>query len=140
LSLRGTLYGTTTRGGANDCGAVFEIAPPATAGGPWTEAVLYAFPPIRHGACLPEAGLTSVGNSLYGTTTLSNANGYGTVFKLTPPGAAGGAWTAEVVHRFLGGSDGAIPQAGMINVGDRLYGTTAEGGVNGAGTVFEITP
>src|ERR1035438_814328 len=38
----GALYGTTGAGGA-DAGAIFELAPPAAAGGVWTETVLYGF-------------------------------------------------------------------------------------------------
>ncbi|HET6177781.1 MAG TPA: choice-of-anchor tandem repeat GloVer-containing protein, partial [Candidatus Sulfotelmatobacter sp.] len=38
----GNLYGTT-RAGGNGSGTVFELSPPAAAGGSWTESVLYAF-------------------------------------------------------------------------------------------------
>ena len=37
-----------------------------------------------------------------------------TVFGLSPPAAAGGAWTETVIYRFKGGSDAANPQAGLI--------------------------
>ena len=49
----GALYGTTEVGGSGDAcggtgnpggGAVFQLLPPATAGGTWTENVLYSFP------------------------------------------------------------------------------------------------
>jgi len=39
----GNLYGTTALGGSNHDGTVFELSPPATAGGAWTETVLYSF-------------------------------------------------------------------------------------------------
>ncbi len=47
----------------------------------------------------------------------------------------------NVLYNFTGGSDGSLPYAGLIfdSVGN-LYGTTYEGGANGAGTVFELTP
>ena len=35
-------------------------------------------------------------------------------------------------------SDGAYPYAGLILSGNTLYGTTAEGGTNGSGTVFKV--
>ncbi|HEY2476092.1 MAG TPA: choice-of-anchor tandem repeat GloVer-containing protein [Candidatus Cybelea sp.] len=48
--------------------------------------------------------------------------------------------TYGVLYSFKGGSDdGENPYAGLINVGDALYGTTADGGTNGTGTVFAIT-
>src|SRR6266852_4247158 len=40
----GNFYGTTAGGGINSCcGTVFELSPPATAGGSWSETILYAF-------------------------------------------------------------------------------------------------
>ncbi|MGD0362423.1 MAG: choice-of-anchor tandem repeat GloVer-containing protein [Bryobacteraceae bacterium] len=39
----GALYGTTSSGGAWDLGTVFKIAPPDSAGGSWTETILYSF-------------------------------------------------------------------------------------------------
>ena len=55
------------------------------------------------------------------------------------------AATETVVYAFQGGSDGANPLAGLINVGGTLYGTTNSGGANCApsgvcGTVFSVTP
>jgi uncharacterized repeat protein (TIGR03803 family) len=50
----------------------------------------------------------------------------------------------KVVYSFSGAPDGQNPQAGLIDVGGTLYGTTAYGGTNdysslGAGTVFRVT-
>ena len=39
----GNLYGTTIFGGAYGPGTVFELRPPSTAGGLWTESVLWSF-------------------------------------------------------------------------------------------------
>ena len=39
------------------------------------------------------------------------------------------------------GSDGALPEAGLVRGSDgNFYGTTYFGGTNGDGTVFKITP
>jgi len=54
----------------------------------------------------------------------------------------------NVVYSFSGGSDGANPVAGVIDVGGTLYGTTAAGGAyycglggyHGCGTVYSVTP
>jgi uncharacterized repeat protein (TIGR03803 family) len=40
---------------------------------------------------------------------------------------------------YLTNSDGAFPKAGLILVGNTLYGTTSEGGISGVGTVFSLT-
>lgn len=50
----------------------------------------------------------------------------------------------RVLHRFSGGSDGAIPYAGLIDVRGTLYGTTNVGGGSyycrhGCGTVYSIS-
>ncbi len=43
----------------------------------------------------------------------------------------------------MGGSDGAIAEASLIDVNGKLYGTTRAGGINGydggCGTIFEIS-
>src|SRR5450755_1137325 len=94
-------------------------------------------------AYFPVGGLVadSSGN-LYGTTALSNDNcsnsGCGTVFKLTPQ--AGGGWRFSSLHQFTG-PDGQQPSASLVfDASGNLYGTTAMGGANGLGTVFELLP
>ncbi len=84
----------------------------------------------------PYAGLIqgSDGN-FYGTTYFGGANGFGTVFKVTPSG------TETVLYSFAGGSDGEHPYAGVIQGSDgNFYGTTYQGGTGGYGTVFKLTP
>ena len=50
----------------------------------------------------------------------------------------------RVLHAFRGGgTDGANPMAGLLEIKGRLYGTTAEGGAYGGsnysgGTVFSV--
>jgi uncharacterized repeat protein (TIGR03803 family) len=140
----GALYGTTQHGGAAGYGAVFRMTPPAAPGEVWTETVLYSF---ASGAGAPAAGL-AIGNDgvLYGTTSSEN----GTVFKLNPPTAPGGAWTYLMLHSFDdrvdGARDGISPQ-GTLVIGDSgtLYGATYLGGKGdcnpqGCGTVFAVTP
>jgi hypothetical protein len=43
LDKSGNLYSTTTEGGANGNGAVYELTPPTSPGGMWTETTLYSF-------------------------------------------------------------------------------------------------
>jgi len=71
------------------------------------------------------------------------------VFQLTPPAAAGGAWTATTLHDFTGGADGAVPYSGLIfGPGNALYGTTygggngpcSQAGLAGCGAVVAIVP
>src|ERR1019366_8343259 len=127
----GNFYGTTYYGGTNKRGTVFKITP----GGTLT--TLYSF--CSQTNCTdgadPTAGLVQGTNGgLYGTAQEGGANGYGTVFKITPTG------TLTTLHRF-NGTDGATPYAGLVQAADGdFYGTTGGSGINNDGTVFRITP
>src|SRR5262249_27574436 len=83
----------------------------------------------------PYAGVIrdSAGN-IYGTTSGGGAFNNGTVFKLDAAGQE------TVLYSFQGGSDGMIPEGGLVrdNRGN-LYGTTfLGGGIYGLGTVFKV--
>jgi uncharacterized repeat protein (TIGR03803 family) len=147
----GNLYGTTVNGGVGRFGTVFELSP-----GPhdhWTETVLHSFTAGPDGAS-PYGSLVldSKGN-LYGTASNGGSPlcvfGCGTVFELSPPAIQGGSWTFTLLYTFTGGSDGAIPPAGLtFDAQGNLYGTTFLGGVGscapetapGCGVVFELSP
>ncbi len=141
----GNLYGTTYGGGVNgcfgstfNCGTVFELSP--TSAGEWTEKVLHNFGRGQDGSS-PSAGLVlDASGNLYGATDLGGANGYGTVFELSP--AKDGNWTEKVLHHFnYNGRDGMYPYGGvMVDASGNVYGTTAGGGSLGSGTVFELVP
>jgi len=152
----GNLYGTTQDGGNGQCGGagcgvVFELSPQSD--GNWTERVLYVFCSLSNCADgeRPIAGplVRDAAGNLYGTTFFGGANrncngdACGVVFKLDPAG------TETVLHSFTGGTDGALPRAGLVrdNAGN-LYGMTEIGGdvkcaienLPGCGVVFKITP
>lgn len=74
--VNGTLYGTTSA--FNSCnGTIFSL----TLDG--NETVLHSFGGGTDGSN-PQAGLINVKGTLYGTTEAGGANGFGTVFALTP--------------------------------------------------------
>jgi uncharacterized repeat protein (TIGR03803 family) len=138
----GNLYGTTYGGGAygtpDGGGTAFELSPKP--GGGWTEKVLHNFGKGADGS-QPHAGLIfDAAGNLYGTTLTGGAYGHGTAFELSR--RSGGAWTEKVLHNFNDNSkDGFAPSASLIPDGaGNLYGTTANGGPSGFGTVFEVTP
>jgi len=140
IEVNGTLYGTTQWGGsgkcANEsgdsgCGTVYSIS---TSG---KEKMLYSFARGSDGAN-PDASLIDVNGTLYGTTARGGAsacsgNGCGTVYSISTTGAE------KVLYSFAGGSDGANPVAGLIDVKGTLYGTTTKGGSSGNGTVYSIS-
>jgi uncharacterized repeat protein (TIGR03803 family) len=137
----GNLYGTTEIGGASNDGTVFELSPPAIAGGAWTETVLHSFSGTD--GILPGAGLSiDAGGNLYGTTYWGgnmadcNGSGCGVVFKLLP--GTGGVWSELVLHRFTE-TDGAYPLGALTFKNGNYYGTTSTG-IHYAGYVFQLSP
>jgi uncharacterized repeat protein (TIGR03803 family) len=140
----GNLYGTVTKGTSSPRnGGVFELIPPATAAGAWTEKILYAFAGQPDGSG-PMGGLVfGPKGELYGTTTLGGAYGLGTVFELMPPATSDGTWTESVLYSFgFQPNDGAGPISGLIiDRHGNLYGTNdAAVGLSATGTVFELSP
>jgi hypothetical protein len=137
----GNLYGTTIEGGpygGGIAGIAFELSPKA--GGGWTEKVVHNFGHGEDGS-RPLAGLViDAEGNLYGTTTATGSTEVccGTVFELSPK--AGGGWTEKVLHNFNSNTnDGQIPRSNLtFDAAGNLYGTTAIGGVEDDGTVFEI--
>ena len=136
----GTLYSTVSFGGANGSGAVYALTPPSTAGGAWTESVLYSFTD-QHDGAFPGGALTSVNGRLYGTSNFGTLGDLGQVFVLIPPAVAGGVWTERTIWSFgLVSGFGAADNQGVIAHNGALFGTTAGGGTDSAGTVFQLTP
>ena len=79
MDTAGNLYGTTYYGGTNSVGIVFKLSPNGT------ETVLHSFAANGSDGTHPYAGLVmDIMGNLYGTTYSGGANGYGTVFKVTP--------------------------------------------------------
>jgi len=163
----GNLYGATTEGGSSSCisvaqcGTVYELSPPSSKGGSWTETVLYIFKgnTFNDGAS-PVGGLVmdSAGN-LYGSTAyggtgncvlLGTLMGCGTVYELSPPTQSGGAWSEKVIYSFPDAAHGYKPNGDLTfdSLGN-LYGATEFGGGYGTscdpyfqycGAIFELIP
>jgi uncharacterized repeat protein (TIGR03803 family) len=130
----GNLFGTTSNGGANGSGTVFELV---NSSGTYTEKVLYSFLGSPNDGSTPFAGLImDASGNLFGTTSNGGANGSGTVFELVN---SNGTSTEKVLYSFAASpNDGANPQAGLIrDASGNLFGTTSNGG-NTLGTVFEL--
>lgn len=137
-STNGKFYGTTLSGGPNGDGTVFAMTPAGKL------STLYAFGGADGAG--PEAGLVQDANgNFYGTTryggakggSCSDVAGCGTVFEIT---AAGKLTTLYSFCAQTGCPDGSFPSAGLVQATNgNFYGTTTTGGVNGNGTVFEIS-
>ena len=44
----------------------------------------------------------------------------------------------KTLYTFTGNSDGGYPESGVLLIGDTLYGTTADGGIFGGGTIYSV--
>lgn len=124
----GVLYGITESGGTNNAGALYELKPPASPGGAWTESILYSFEypgdKFSVGPFVPGPG-----GSLYVANDAS-------VFQLQPPATSGASWTAVLLH--------PIPsEPTSITPGPHgsLYVTTLHAtGNSGRGSVLQLAP
>jgi hypothetical protein len=138
----GIIYGTTSAGGGANLGTVFELHPPASPGGSWTETVLYNF---GSSVGAPSSPLIVRNGKIYGTTagTPGTDNQGGSVFELQPPVFPGGPWTQIVLHEFTGRQEpfGSL----VMDSSGALYGTTnneqyGEAPPGGDGSAYRIQP
>jgi uncharacterized repeat protein (TIGR03803 family) len=145
IAVGSEFYGTTQYGGTTNeqcylgCGTVFKVSASGV------ERVVYRFQGSSDGA-LPTGGLIEASGALFGTTSSGGvrgsicSGGCGTVFKLSTDGKE------EVLYSFTGGTDGAVPIAGLVSLNGSFYGTTEFGGTSaplcsdGCGTVFKVSP
>lgn len=77
----GNLYGTTTSGGKNEAGIVYELVYNSK-NGTYAEKNLQTF--IGENGAVPYAGLVYNGGYVYGTTYAGGSDGEGTVFVVNP--------------------------------------------------------
>ncbi len=126
----GNLYGTTSAGGANNAGVIYELV--ASTG--WMRTLLYTFTGGTDGGSSFGGLVFDNAGRLYGTTAFGGAVGCGEVFQLTGS-------TLKVIYSFQCGDDGENPIGGVvIDSAGNLYGTTSSGGTGGGGTAFQLTP
>jgi uncharacterized repeat protein (TIGR03803 family) len=133
----GNLWGTTSGGGAPNCGSsgkpavgcgtVFKVSP--------TGGEVSGF--SLSGAFFPQGGLAQdAAGIFYGTSKFAGSTeGAGTVFEIGPDGIQ------NLLHTFTSLADGLNPLAGVVlDPSGKVYGTAPSGGPSGFGTVFKIDP
>ena len=137
----GTLYGTTTAGGAAANGTVFSLSTNGSAFADLHDfSVLDSNTGTNADGALPCGGLILSGSTLYGTASAGGAGGAGLIFSI---GTSGGAFTT--LYSFTGldpvaatNTDGAFPFSGLVLSNGVLYGTTLAGGTGGKGVIFSV--
>src|SRR5450631_4502733 len=130
----GNFYGTTYFGGANNSGTIFEITPAGRF------KTLYSFcskTNCTDGMNPASAPVQSRNGNLYGTVHGGGSHGSGALYEITQSGRF------KTLNSFCDQancSDGSNPWAGLLQASDgSFYGTTANGGANGQGTIFKFT-
>jgi len=131
------------------CVGILAFAAPSQAA--WSSATLHHFTKKPDGQ-LPWGGLViGKGGVLYGTATAGGDYGYihnstettdgwGTIFKITPPAKGHTAWTTTIIHEFTGTYDGEYPYGSLVaDRSGNLYGITTAG-PKYDGSVFELSP
>lgn len=116
---------------------IFELTPPATPDGAWTERTVA----ILNGDGSFAGGLIAANGLFYGWTTFGGPSLGGTLVQLTP--SATPPWTVKLLHsfqEFVTTNDGAGLSSLVLGPSGSLYGTTSRGGFYMGGTFFEITP
>jgi uncharacterized repeat protein (TIGR03803 family) len=141
----GNFYGTTEEGGTSHtascggCGTVFKI----TSKGVLTTLYNFCAQPQCADGSIPFSALIQATNgNFYGATSGGGANGYGTIFSITPEGEL------TTLYSFCAQSasnapctDGEPPISALVQGTDgNFYGTTSHGGAYSDGTIFAITP
>ena len=139
----GYMYGTTTFGGSSTCtggaqwqgcGTIFKI----DIAGNFTPLHSFSGPDGAY----PTALMLATDGYFYGTTQGGGdascagrfGQGCGTVFRMDSAG------NVTVLYSFTGQSDGSWPESGVEQGPDgNLYGTTAYGGINDDGVIFQIS-
>lgn len=151
---KGDLYGTTSWGGANNYGTVFELSP----GKSWAERVLHNFNQDGVDGTNPTGAVVfDAAGNLYGSTGEGGPTtqcgeflcSYGTVFEISGQGIE------SVLYAFTtntnGMQDAQFPQGDLaMDAQGNLYGASESGGTSlcdmgggtfgGCGTVFEVSP
>lgn len=133
LDPAGNLYGTTSFGGANGVGAVYQLVKSQEG---FRESVIYNFQGASDGQNPVGGVILDQAGNLYGTTFDGGDNGGGTVYELMPSRQG---WTFTTLYSFSGGFGGPYNDL-TWDANGNLYGITNGDGAFGLGSVFKLTP
>ncbi len=158
LASDGALYGTTSKGGANNCGTIFRL----TTGGSFLTLVQFtgdgtgANRGSAPNALLESSSLLGLSITFHGTTQGGGAYEGGTIFNFTvllQTLSVGGVNTlfdfsgtsvpTSGSQAYVSGSNpvlGANPVGPLVTDGNSFYGVAQNGGTSDFGTVFKTTP
>ena len=129
LAKDGKFYGTTFNGGANDAGIIFSFDPATS-----TYLILYDFDNVN-GAQPSGSLIQAKDGKLYGMSSFGGALNAGVIFSFDP--------VTSVYSKLFDfdNDNGANPSGSLLQTADgKMYGMTAQGGVEGVGVIFSFDP
>jgi uncharacterized repeat protein (TIGR03803 family) len=137
----GFLYGTTHTGGQFGNGTIFRVSTSGVLTNLHTFSATDANGLNTDGST-PRAKLVQANDgNLYGTTVLGGPTAQGVIFRISPTGVFSVVYAFPALDANGFNVSGAQPSAPLILASDgNLYGVAKQGGANGLGTVFAITP
>ena len=125
-SASGKIYGVSSLDGTDDVGTLVEVDPTTKA---VKRLMSFAGPDGRN----PNTGLMIASNGkIYGTSSSGGSSGNGVLFEYDINASA-----YNVKYHFAGGSPGAQPSGGLIELNGKLYGLTQNGGGVNYGVLYE---
>jgi len=127
----GNFYGTTSAGGANRSGTIFKLTPSGTL------TTIHPCNQVMLSDCNQPYGwlIQARDGNLYGTTAHGGVGRQGTIYRLTLDG------NFHIIDSFIYQLDGSNTQAGLFQASNgNMYSAAPNGGNNGSGTVYEVTP
>jgi uncharacterized repeat protein (TIGR03803 family) len=133
----GLLYGTTSAGGQNGNGALFNLAPSSKKVKP-----LYSFTAlngsgVNNDGATPLAGLVAAGDgNLYGTTSLGGTNAVGTAFRIATGGGSFASLASFTGNPGFFGTEATATL--MENTDGSFYAVTKNMGENSAGYLYKL--
>jgi hypothetical protein len=119
------------------CGSALQLSKDPSSG-KWSSTLMRTYVKSEDGC--PTGNLLADRNgNVFGVTQDGSANGWGSVFELTP---SSGGWTETLLHTFTGDADdGGAPYSELIaDDAGNLYGTATDCASGCWGTVFELSP
>jgi uncharacterized repeat protein (TIGR03803 family) len=130
----GNFFGTTLLGGGADVGSVFKLQPSGK------ETLLYSFSGTSdngNNSVFPSSLILDTAGNLYGAAEETGTRQYGSILELLP--TAHGTYTEKNLDNLSGVIDHPLGNL-IFDKSGNLYGTALDGGANGFGAVFELTP
>jgi hypothetical protein len=139
----GVLYGAALVGGLVTshcplgCGVIYQLTPPVTSGGTWTESVIYTFQDLPDGAT-PYSLTSDKFGALYGLACCHGAANAFQMYKLIPPVKGQTAWTKAFIHGFTNTFN--APNNVVVGSNGVLYGA-AFGEIDfSVGYAYQLVP